>query len=476
MTRILLAAGVAALAITTPAAAGPHGGGHGNGGRQAAAQSHGGGGGHGQKAQKARGGGQQARQAKAEKARGGGQHARQAKAQASRGGGQHARQAQARERGHARQVREAQARQNRGAEKRSMQAQRARANDRAKNIRTAERVRANRQNEIRRELVRRNQLLGRNNTPVLAVRERAAELRGRQFRQLAEARNRELARVQRANIVRARDWEDLARGGIWMDGCPPGLAKKPVACIPPGQANKLLGQRLRSVGDRIAFRELPNRLQYVYADTPDYYYRYGNGYVYRVNRSNDLISSLLPLFGLGYTAGQVFPSAYPYYGMPAAYQPFYPSSPYANYRYADGYMYQVNPYTGMIQDVDPLLGYGYGYGQMMPLTYSAYNVPYQYRPYYYDTSDSYYRYAPGAIYQVDPSTSLITAVAALLSPNSLAIGQPMPIGYSAYNVPYAYRSTYYDTPNDWYRYSNGNIYRVDPATQLVTALVVSALT
>jgi hypothetical protein len=52
----------------------------------------------------------------------------------------------------------------------------------------------------------------------------------------------------------------------------------------------------------------------------------------------------------------------------------------------------------------------------------------------------------------------------------------MPIGYSAYNVPYAYRSTYYDTPNDWYRYSNGSIYRVDPATQLVTALVVSALT
>ncbi len=476
MTRILLAAGVAALAITSPAAAGPHGGGHGNGGRHAAAQNHGGGGGHGQKAQKARGGGQHARQAKAQKARGGGQHARQAKAQASRGGGQHARQAQARERGHAKQVRQAQARQNRGAEKRSMQAQRARANDRAKNIRTAERVRANRQNEIRSELVRRNQMLGRNNTPVLAVRERAAELRGRQFRQLAEARNRELARVQRANIVRARDWEDLARGGIWMDGCPPGLAKKPVACIPPGQANKLLGQRLRSVGDRIAFRDLPNRLQYVYADTPDYYYRYGNGYVYRVNRSNDLISSLLPLFGLGYTAGQVFPSSYPYYGMPAAYQPFYPTSPYANYRYADGYMYQINPYTGMIEDVDPLLGYGYGYGQMMPLTYSAYNVPYQYRPYYYDTSDSYYRYAPGAIYQVDPSTSLITAVAALLSPNSLAIGQPMPIGYSAYNVPYAYRSTYYDTPNDWYRYSNGNIYRVDPATQLVTALVVSALT
>jgi hypothetical protein len=67
-------------------------------------------------------------------------------------------------------------------------------------------------------------------------------------------------------------------------------------------------------------------------------------------------------------------------------------------------------------------------------------------------------------------------VAALLSPNSLAIGQPLPIGYSAYNVPYAYRTTYYDTPDAWYRYSNGSIYRVDPASQLVTALVVSALT
>jgi hypothetical protein len=334
-----------------------------------------------------------------------------------------------------------------------MQAQRARGNERA-NVRTAERIRADRQNQVRREMARRNQVLGRNNGPVMAVRgNERVPLNVREARRLNYA-------------------ENYGYGY----GCPPGLAKKAVACMPPGQAKQLVGQRLNAVRDQIAFRDVPQRLQSIYAPTPDYYYRYGDGYMYRVNRDNDVISSLLPLFGLGYTAGQVFPSAYPYYAMPAAYQPFYPSNPYSDYRYADGYMYQINPYTGMIEDVDPLLGYGYGYGQMMPLAYSAYNVPYQYRPYYYDTSDYYYRYAPGAIYQVDPSTSLITAVAALLSPNSLAIGQPMPIGYSAYNVPYAYRSTYYDTPNDWYRYSNGNIYRVDPATQLVTALVVSALT
>jgi hypothetical protein len=308
---------------------------------------------------------------------------------------------------------------------------------------------------VQQELVRRNEALGRNNVPVQVARDNA----------LRDLRARERARVNLAENV-----------GYGVGGCPPGLAKKAVACMPPGQARKLLGARLADVRKVAVLESLPVRLRSIYRDTPDYYYTYGNGYAYRVNRADSVVSALLPLFGLGYAVGQPFPSAYSNYAMPAAYQPFFPASPYADYRYANGYVYQVNPYTGLIQDVDPLLGYGYGYGQMMPLSYSAYNVPYQYRPYYYDTGDSYYRYAPGAIYQVDPTTSLITAVAALLSPNSLAIGQPLPLGYSAYNVPYAYRSTYYDTPDAWYRYSNGYIYRVDPATQLVTALVASALT
>ena len=480
MTRLILAAGVAALAIAAPASAGPHGGGggHGNGDGHAAAQGRGGGGGggHGEQARSHRGGGEM--RAQARQGRGGGEF--RAQARQGRGGGEFRAQArQGRGGGEGR----AQAHQNRGGgemraqarERRgggdmraAMQMQRSRNHERA-NIRSAERgremnrarVRAaergrndNRQ-EVRREMARRNEALGRNNGPLMAVREN----------QRAPVRVRDGGR---ANFA-----ENLGYG---VGGCPPGLAKKPVACMPPGQARQFVGQRLGDIGDRVAFRDLPVRLQSIYAPTPDYYYRYGDGYMYRVNRADNVISSLLPLFGLGYTVGQPFPSAYPYYGVPAAYQPFYPSSPDYDYRYADGYMYQVDPYSGLIENVNPMLGYGYGYGQMMPMAYSAYNVPYQYRPYYYDTSDYYYRYAPGAIYQVDPTTSLITAVAALLSPNSLAIGQPLQIGYSAYNVPYDYRATYYDTPNDWYRYSNGNIYRVDPASQLVTALVVSALT
>ena len=292
---------------------------------------------------------------------------------------------------------------------------------------------------------------------------------------IANRRDRQLAQLSQSRVVPAREWADLARRGVWLDGCPPGLAKKPVACVPPGQVKNVVGKPLSVLNDRIVLQDVPNRLRYLYADTPDYYYRYGNGYVYQVNRNDDLIMSLLPLFGLGLTAGQPFQTSYDNYYMPTSLQPFYANSPYDCPRYANGYVYEVDCVTGLIEDVDPLMGYGYGYGQMMPATYSAYNVPYQYRSLYYDTSDAYYRYAPGAIYQVDPTTSLITAVSALLT-GGMTVGQPMPAGYGAYNVPYAYRTSYYDTPNDWYRYSNGYIYRVDPATQLVTAIVASALT
>ena len=41
-------------------------------------------------------------------------------------------------------------------------------------------------------------------------------------------------------------------------------------------------------------------------------------------------------------------------------------------------------------------------------------------------------------------------------------------------LPLGMRSTYYDTPDAWYRYNDGYVYRVDPTTQLITA-VISAL-
>jgi hypothetical protein len=122
--------------------------------------------------------------------------------------------------------------------------------------------------------------------------------------------------------------------------------------------------------------------------------------------------------------------------------------------------------TGLVEDVIPTYENGYGIGQILPSSYSYYNVPYAYRSSFADNNDYYYRYAPGAIYQVDRGTALISAVAALLT-GGLTVGQPLPMGYSAYNVPLAYRSSYFDTPDTWYRYDNGYIYNVDPGTRMV---------
>ena len=256
--------------------------------------------------------------------------------------------------------------------------------------------------------------------------------------------------------------------------------------IAPTQAVRFVGEPLNLVSNTVPLMVLPSSVSYLYPDTPDYYYRYGGGYLYQVDRSSSLIAALIPLLAGGFMPGTYLPNYYMnsyvpnYYGLNS----FYPSS-YSGFdygygydnlcnRYANGVIYRVDCFTGMVVDVVPLYAGGYGVGQMLPSAYSYYNVPYQYRSMYYDTSDYGYWYAPGAIYQYDPRSSLITSVAALMSPG-FSVGQPLPLGYDAYNVPYSYRATYYDTPNAYYRYNNGYIYQVDPATMLVSAIVASIL-
>ena len=56
--------------------------------------------------------------------------------------------------------------------------------------------------------------------------------------------------------------------------------------------------------------------------------------------------------------------------------------------------------------------------------------------------------ATGAIYQVNPSTGLIQGIAALLTGQSACVGQPLPMGYGIYNVPFDYRDRYYDTADN----------------------------
>jgi hypothetical protein len=202
--------------------------------------------------------------------------------------------------------------------------------------------------------------------------------------------------------------------GGYGDACPPGLARKNNGCLPPGQAKKVVGTLLPAY---LTGRNLDGAYSQWYRDNDDYYYRYDDDYIYQVGRNDNLIDAFFP--------------------------------------------YQDNDY------------YYYPVGMSYPSDYNFYNVPYQYQSYYPDGGDYAYRYGDGAFYQVDPSNGLIEGIAALLA-GDLAVGQPLPPAYSAYNVPLSYRDRYYDTQDDWYRYNDGNIYQVDPTTQLITA-VISAI-
>lgn len=214
-------------------------------------------------------------------------------------------------------------------------------------------------------------------------------------------------------------WRDRPgrRLAIRRDGCPPGLARQNRFCMPPGQLRKA-----RFIGRSLPIARwsynVPARYRYRFVDRDNWFYRYDNaGYVYRFDRRTMLVNSVYPLFGS-----------------------------------------------------DLLIG------EPMPLGYSVYNVPIAYRGFYPDTRDYYYRYDDGAIYRVNSDSMLVDGVVALLTGGNgglggLGVGDRLPLGYDAYNVPYAYRDTYYDSGDAWYRYADNSIYRVDPETRLIQAVI-----
>ena len=140
------------------------------------------------------------------------------------------------------------------------------------------------------------------------------------------------------------------------------------------------------------------------------------------------------------------------------------------YRYNDGYLVRYgdgNRISGWI----PLLGGALATGNVWPQRYDSYQLPNYYVDYYDLGGPDRYRYADNVIYRVDAGDAAITSIAALLTGDEFVVGQRMPQGYDVYNVPYAYRDRYYDSPEAMYRYSDGQIYRMDPTTQLVQAVI-----
>jgi hypothetical protein len=74
--------------------------------------------------------------------------------------------------------------------------------------------------------------------------------------------------------------------------CPPGLAKRDNGCLPPGQARKLynVGQRYnRNLGSAWTYNEIPRSLrsQYSLDQSNRYYYR--NGYLYQVDPTTMIV-------------------------------------------------------------------------------------------------------------------------------------------------------------------------------------------
>ena len=202
--------------------------------------------------------------------------------------------------------------------------------------------------------------------------------------------------------------------GGGYDNCPPGLAKQDNGCLPPGQAKKYLGTRVQQ---SFSNRLIPSEYRRWYRDDNDHFYRYGDNNIYRISRNDDLIDGIIPLFARGANDG----------------------------------------------------GY-YALGDQWPDSYDFYNVPYQYRSYYGDSSDYRYRYGDGAIYRINSGSGVIDGIVALLA-GDLGVGSRLPTGYDTYNVPFSYRDRYADSDDNWYRYNDGYIYQVDPKTRLISAVI-----
>ena len=221
--------------------------------------------------------------------------------------------------------------------------------------------------------------------------------------------DRDIDRDDRVRVV-ARNFEDFnTRGGGLINGCPPGLDRKDNGCLPPGQARKLLGTRLQSA---FASALVPQTYRSWYRDDDDHFYRAGDGFIYRVDRQNSLVDGIIPLFGGGnyYALGDSWPDPYNFYNVPYQYRSLYADTPNYAYRYGDGAIYRVNTGSGLVDGIVALLAGDLGVGSRLPMGYDVYNVPFAYRDRYYDTADNWYRYNDGYIYQVDPKTRLISAV------------------------------------------------------------------
>ena len=92
-----------------------------------------------------------------------------------------------------------------------------------------------------------------------------------------------------------RGYDNAYAYGYGEGGCPHGLAKKHNGCMPPGQAKKLArGQRWQSLfGSRYGYGQIPYDLRRRYDLDPTDRYYYGNGYLYQVDPRTLLVQQVI---------------------------------------------------------------------------------------------------------------------------------------------------------------------------------------
>jgi len=95
-----------------------------------------------------------------------------------------------------------------------------------------------------------------------------------------------------AEIRIIKDWFSSPTN---LKGLPPGLAKKHNGCLPPGQAKKLYrGQRWESgYGSYYGYNQIPYDLRRRYDLNSRYRYYYNDGYLYQVDPRTMLVQQVI---------------------------------------------------------------------------------------------------------------------------------------------------------------------------------------
>lgn len=93
-------------------------------------------------------------------------------------------------------------------------------------------------------------------------------------------------------------WNDNRYGsnyGYGRGNCPPGLAKKHNGCMPPGQARKLArGQRWQNTyGNYYSYNRIPYSVRQQYDLNSRYRYYYNDGYLYQVDPRTQLVQQVI---------------------------------------------------------------------------------------------------------------------------------------------------------------------------------------